>query len=235
MKKLSAKYPESVSDLCSLFLWGLNKKHSIKKKMILAIQLLESAGYVFRDGIMHDPNGQPFNFTFLLASKGMERVVTPYIKNLRKMGIQANIEVKESSVYQKILQSREFDIIVLRVGQSQSPGNEQIDLWHSSTANVKYSRNHYGLSNKAVDELVEKIVYAKSRANLELYTRCLDRLLYHLHITVHNWHNKAHRVAIWNKFGRPSTFPQYYNPLSFVEFMWIDQAKNKNLIFKLLK
>ena len=226
----------SVSDFASVsgklkeeLMKSKNNRLSLKTRLKLAVTLLKNEGYSIKNGVLVDKNKQPLVFTFLLSSASMARVVEPYLKNLKKIGVQAKIEVKESSIYQRKLQSRDFDIVVLRVGQSQSPGNEQIDYWHSKTAHTKYSRNHAGLENKAVDDLIHKIIYAKSRAEQVLYTKSLDRLLYHLHIAVHHWHHKGHRVAYWDKFNRPKNFPLYYYPTNLIEFMWEDHEKVKRI------
>ena len=204
-------------------------KLSLKTRLKMAVTLLKESGYSVKNGVLVNEKGKKLEFTFLLSSTSMGRVVEPYLKNLKKLGIQAKIEVKESSLYQRRLQAREFDVVVLSIGQSQSPGNEQIDYWHSITAEQKYSRNHAGLKNKAVDELIDKIIYASSREEQILYTHSLDRLLYHLHITVHHWHHTSHRVAYWDKYEKPANLPLYYYPTNLIEFMWIDKEKSNAL------
>src|SRR5690606_5375986 len=118
--------------------------------------------------------------------------------------VKVNIETKEPSVYVKRLENREYQMIVSRIGQSQSPGNEQREYWGSKAADDPHSRNYSGVKNAGVDALIGKIIYAKDRQELELYTRCLDRVLYHMHFVVHNWHSDSHRVSYWAKYGKPS-------------------------------
>ena len=217
------------SQMTSLLSTPKGTKLNFKDRLKLGMFYLKSAGFSVVDGVMTHADGRKLKFSFLLSSRSMARVVEPYLKNLKKLGVVANIEVKESSVYQRRLQGREFDMIVLSIGQSQSPGNEQIDLWHSDSSEIQYSRNHYGLKNSAVDKLVDKIIYAKSREELVDYTRALDRILYHQHIAVQNWHSESHRVAFWNKYSYPQKFPDYYYPTTLLDFMWLDSAKQKKL------
>ena len=229
--QLSKKFPSQVPESALTEpMGGHYKKLPFKKRLRLARKILKSEGYEVRNGVLTSTRDKhTLSFRFLLSSPAMARAVEPFIANLRKIGIRVSIDMEEPSVYQRKLQGRNFDMVVLRIGQSQSPGNEQIDFWHSSQADEKYSRNYYGLKNKAVDEAIERIIRAKTRQELVLNTKILDRLLYHLHITVHNWHNKSHRVAMWNKFGKPENFPDYYLPLTFIDFLWLDQSKSRDL------
>ncbi len=50
--------------------------------------------------------------------------------------------------------------------QSLSPGNEQRDFWGSAAADQAGSRNLAGIKNPAVDALIERIIFAKDRAEL---------------------------------------------------------------------
>lgn len=229
LKQLASKHSKSLSEeVFSQKMGGLGEGLSIKKRLKLAMKFLSEAGYQLKNGVM-EKAGTKLEFKFLLSSQMMARVVEPFLKNLKRIGIIGRMDVEESSVYQRKLQNREFDMIVLSIGQSQSPGNEQIDYWHSDEAERKYSRNHYGLKDPVVDELINKIITAKDDQELRLFTHALDRVLYHLHITVHNWHTTSHRIAMWNKFSHPKKFPSYYHPLTYIEYMWEDQPRLKKL------
>ena len=229
LQELSKENPKAMpEEVFSQSMGSLGQGLNIKKRLKLAMKLLSGAGYKLKNGIM-EKDGKKLEFRFLLSSQMMARVVEPFLKNLKRIGIIGRMDIEESSVYQRRLQNRDFDMIVLTIGQSQSPGNEQIDFWHSGEADKKYSRNHYGLKNAVVDKIINKIIYAKDEQELKLYTHALDRVLYHLHITVHNWHSTSHRIAVWNKFSHPKTFPSYYNPFTYVEYMWSDAPKLKKL------
>ena len=231
LQDLDKAFPNAIpNDVFEKKMGDLGSGLKIKKRMRLALELLKSAGYQLKNGVMESKKTkEKLEFKFLLSSQMMARVVEPFLKNLKRIGVKGSMQVEESSVYQRLLQERNFDMIVLSIGQSQSPGNEQVDFWHSSQAEQKYSRNHYGLNNKAVDELIQRIIYAKTRKDLEISTHALDRVLYHLHIAVQNWHSTSHRVAIWNKFGKPTNTPKYYSPISYIEYLWLDNARVKSL------
>ena len=206
----------------------LDRTPGIRDRLTQATQLLKDAGYVIKDGVAQGPGGR-LEFKFLLDDAAFQRVVEPYLQNLRKLGVRVTIEEKEQSVYLKRIESRQFDMVVQAIPQSQSPGNEQRDFWSAAAGEQSYSRNYAGIKNKAVDALVDRIIYAKSRTELELMTRCLDRVLYHLHPMVLHWHLTSHRFAHWDKFGLPGKLPTYYSLPLLYEFMWYDAARAKRL------
>ncbi len=192
-----------------------------------AMRLLKEAGYQIKDGVATGPAGK-LEWKFLIDGPGFLRIIEPYTQNLKKIGAIATIEQKEQSVYTKRVEAHEFDMIVQTIGQSQSPGNEQRDYWTTAAADQEHSRNNAGIKSKAIDALVDRVIYAKTREELELTTRCLDRALYHSHPQVHNWHATAHRAAFWDKFAKPKE-PKFYGQRQLVEFMWLDAAKAKKL------
>ena len=222
LKSIAEQFPDDVpDDVFKKPMGHLTGEVAIKERLRKAAKLLKAAGYKLENGVMQGEHG-PLTFRFLVHSPYMSRIIEPYLKNLRRIGVRGSIKQTEVSVYQRRLQSRDFDVTVLGVPQSQSPGNEQIDFWHSSQADAKYARNHYGLKNRAVDALIDKVIYASDRAQLVIATKSLDRVLYHLHIAVHHWHIAYHRVALWRKFAWPQSFPPYFSPYQWVQFMWHD-------------
>lgn len=181
----------------------------IREQQRRAYQLLQQAGWRVEGDSMVDSTGTPVSFEFLLAQTEFERVLLPYKRNLADLGIELIIRRVDVSQYINRLRSRDYDLIVGGFGQSNSPGNEQREYWHSSSADNPGSRNFIGLKDPAVDSLVEGLISADSRESLITHTRALDRVLLWGHYVVPNWHIKTWRVAYWNRFEHPKVTPQY--------------------------
>lgn len=185
------------------------KPNSIRKNLRTAIKLLKEAGWQIKDGKLTElTTGQVMRFEFLLYQKDFERVVQPYIKNLEKLGIEAGIRVVDTTQYINRMRDFDFDIMVSGFGQSESPGNEQRDYWHSSRANQPGSRNLAGISDPVVDALVDMIISAPDRASLIHRTRALDRVLLAGHYVIPNWYNPYDRIAYHKKLARPEVTPK---------------------------
>lgn len=181
----------------------------IREQQRRAYQLLQQAGWRIDGDRMLDANGQPVTFEFLLAQTEFERILLPFKRNLSDLGIELVIRRVDVSQYINRLRSRDFDMIVGGFGQSNSPGNEQREYWHSSSADNPGSRNYIGLKDPAIDQLVEGLINADSRQDLISHTRALDRVLLWGYYVIPNWHIKTWRVAYWNRFEHPKVTPLY--------------------------
>lgn len=201
----------------------------MRENLRVAFRLLKEAGWEVNDRgvLVNARTGEPMEFEFLLVSPTFERVVLPYVYNLKnRLGIQARVRTVDSTQYQNRVDNFDFDVIVETFGQSLSPGNEQRDYWKSDRADVPGSRNVAGVRDPVVDELVELVIAAEDRQTLIDRTRALDRVLLWGHYVIPQWHIKSFRVAYWDKFGRPAVQAKY--DLAF-DAWWVDPVKEARL------
>ena len=193
-----------------------------------ASKLLTEAGYEVRDlQRVHTETGEQLKFEFLLRAGGaFRRIVLPMQQNLKRLGIEMTIREVDDAQYVNRIRARDFDIISLGWGQSDSPGNEQRAYWGSEAADLASSQNYSGIKDPVLDELIEKVISAPSREDLVIRTRALDRVLLSHHFVVPNWHLSKDRILYWNKFGRPSHVAE--RGTSFARW-WIDPEKEAAL------
>lgn len=191
----------------------------IREQMREAYALLQEAGWRIENDQLVNEAGEPLRFEFLLAQQDFERVLLPYKRNLASLGIDMSIRRVDVSQYINRLRNRDFDMVVSGFGQSNSPGNEQREYWHSSSADNPGSRNLMGLRDSAVDTLVQGLIQADSREELITHTRALDRVLRAKHILVPNFYTPVYRVAYWDKFDHPEVAPKYGLAL---QTWWVD-------------
>jgi microcin C transport system substrate-binding protein len=196
---------------------------SLRHNLMQAKELLQAAGWRISKGRLVNEKGEPFRFEILLVSPSFERVMAPYVQNLAKLGIEVTYRTIDPALYTRRLDNFDFDMVVQVFGQSQSPGNEQRDYWHSSVADRPGSRNIIGIKSPVVDNLVEKIIYAETQEELTAACRALDRVLWHEYYVVPNWFLANHRVAYWNYFERPAQLPLYYQPLQALMTWWMTE------------
>ncbi|MFZ2288504.1 MAG: extracellular solute-binding protein [Halopseudomonas yangmingensis] len=198
----------------------------IREQMREAYALLQEAGWRIENDRLVNEQGQPLSFEFLLVQADFERILLPFKRNLASLGIDMTLRRVDVSQYINRVRSRDFDMLVASFGQSNSPGNEQREYWHSSSADNPGSRNLMGLQDPTVDTLVEGLIRAESRAALVSHSRALDRLLRAQHILVPNFHTDVYRVAYWNKFSHPEQSPRY--DLGLYTW-WVDPDKEAAL------
>ncbi len=195
---------------------------SLRANLLTAKKLLEQSGWKVKNGVLTHKDGRTFTFEILLvsSSSSFERVMEPYVQNLAKLGIIATYRTIDPALYVRRLNTFDFDMTVNVFGQSQSPGNEQRDYWHSSSAGREGSRNLIGLKNPVVDQLVERLIYATTQEELTAAARALDRVLWYGYYVVPNWYLDHHRIAYRTVFARPATLPLYYSPMQALMTWW---------------
>jgi len=197
-----------------------NKRNNLRA----AAKLLQEAGWkVDAKQVLRNAQGEAFSVEFLLVSPLFERIVLPYVQQLKLLGIQTTVRTVDDSQYTRRTQTFDFDIVVGSWGQSLSPGNEQRDFWGSASAQRNGSRNLIGIKNEAIDQLIDKVIFARDRAGLVAATKALDRALLWSHYVVPMWHIPYQRVAYWNRFGKPTIQPEH--SIGFPSVWWFDEAK----------
>lgn len=174
-----------------------------------AIKLLKQAGWQLKNGKMLDSKGEQLNIEFLVYAPSFERIIQPFRKNLQRIGIASEIRIIDVSQYVNRLNNFDFDVYSLVMGQSLSPGNEQLSQWGSEFANVPGTLNRIGLQNPTVDEIVKLVINAEDRESLVAATKALDRVLQWQELVVPQWHISSYRVAYWQYLSRPDTLPKY--------------------------
>ncbi len=201
-----------------------------REQLKIAKKLLEEAGWFVKDNVLTNARGDIFAFQFLLYDPSFERIINPYIKGLKKLGIQASVRRVETSQYINQLRNFEYDVVIQSFSQSSSPGNELIQYWHSSTADIPASLNYAGIKNPAIDNLIMHVIESEEREELVIATRALDRAMLHNWYVIPQWFIDSHRIAYWDKFSRPAIGPKFdpgYNTALLT--WWIDDEKLKKL------
>lgn len=194
---------------------------TLRDNLRRARDLLAAAGWTYRDGALRNAQGQPFTIEFLDNSGSMGRVVTPYARNLEKLGMQVNYKVIDFAILQKRMDVFDFEIISNRLIGSEAPGTELLERYGSKAADTEGSSNVIGLKDSAVDTLLDQVISAQTRPELVARVRALDRVLRHGHYAVPHWYGGVHRVA-WRagRFEQPAVTPRYYQPEAWVTSVW---------------
>ena len=200
----------------------------IRNNVRTALGLLKQAGWEIKGKkLVNIKTGDPFILELLLVDPAFERVALPFKKNLSRLGIEMNIRAVDTAQFINRRRDFDFDMIVARLPQSQSPGNEQREYWGSSAADIPGTRNFAGIKNPVIDGIIQQLISAPDRDQLVSATRALDRVLLWGHYVIPQWHIAIYRVAYWNKFSRPKIVPRY--SLGF-DTWWVDPAKNAKLV-----
>jgi microcin C transport system substrate-binding protein len=198
---------------------------AVRTNLREATRLMREAGYEVRDRkLVNGKSGETLTIEFLLDDPNLERILLFYKPALERLGVTVTVRTVDNAQYENRLRSWDYDAIMTVWGESLSPGNEQRDFWGSEAADRSGSRNYIGIKNPAIDALIERIVFAASRADLVAATKALDRVLLWNHYVVPQYTYGKARTARWDRFGRPDPMPKY-GMSAFPTIWWWDAAK----------
>jgi microcin C transport system substrate-binding protein len=190
-----------------------------------AVRLFREAGYEVRnEKLVNAKTGEPYSVEFLAEDPSFERVFLFYKPSLDRLGITVTVRTVDDAQYENRLRGWDFDIITQSWGESLSPGNEQRGYWGSQAADQAGSLNLIGIKNPAVDAMIDRVIFAKSRDDLVAATHALDRVLLWNHYVVPQWSYGKVRSARWDRFGRPDPLPKY-GASAFPTVWWWDADK----------
>jgi microcin C transport system substrate-binding protein len=199
---------------------GSGQDRSLLRK---ASALLQKAGVIIKDGKRVTPQGEPISVEFLLDEPSFQPHHMPFIKNLRTLGIEANLRIVDPVQYRKRVDDFDFDLTIQRFSFSSTPGDSLRSYFSSQAAAMRGSQNVAGISDPVIDALIDRIIAADSRSSLVTACKVLDRVIRSGRYWVPHWYKASHWLAYWDVFGRPATKPRYARGVP--ETWWYDGEK----------
>ena len=185
-----------------------------------ALDLLAEAGYVAGDDGMLRRDGQPLDLEFLSQSPTFDRIVLPYIDNLKRLGIDARYNRVDPAQYTERTNTFDFDMIYDGYNTFPEEGESLGQRFGSDGVGDIFNPASY--SNPAVDRLIEEVVLATDATNYDDMTaavRAIDRIMRRDLYVVPVWYNPVYWVAYYDMYRHPE-IPPY--DLGYLDFWWYD-------------
>ncbi|MET0742856.1 MAG: extracellular solute-binding protein [Microvirga sp.] len=192
-----------------------------------ADDLLRQAGCRRDGGVLKLPGGAPFTIEFLDFQPSLQPHTQPFQANLKRLGINASSRIVDAAQYQARMDSYDFDMTSRALSGSPTPGDSLRVVYGSKAGQAPGSYNIAGIADPAVDALVEVIASARTRADLTVACRALDRVLRAGHYWVPMWFKPNNWIAAWDQFSRPDRKPRFNSgaPATW----WYDAGKAKRI------
>lgn len=192
-----------------------------------ASALLDEAGWeVGDDGIRRNAAGEVLTVEFLEDSPTFDRVINPYVENLRALGVEAKLERVDPAQYTDRTRGKDFDMITDQFPMGYEPG-AGLKQYFGSAGAVESVFNSASLQNPAVDRLIDVVINARTRDELHIAVRALDRVLRAERFWVPQWFKDVHTVAYVDIYEYPDPLPPY--ALGYLDFWWVNPAKEQAL------
>ncbi len=174
-----------------------------------ASELLTEAGFKRMGNTLVDEEGAPIEIEILIDAQVFERVMAPWVKNLKDLGIDAFIRQVDPAQYQSRMNVFDFDIILEAMLFSSTPLDGLQQFFSTASADQNGSYNTPGVKEPAIDAALAKLSSVKTREDLIAITRAIDRVFTWRHYWNPGWRLPNHRTAFWDIFGYPETKPDY--------------------------
>ena len=193
----------------------------LRENLRRAQKLLADAGWTVQNGTLRNAQGQPFVLEYLDSNEGGARVVTPWMRNLEKLGITLRFRPVDFALYQQRLQKFDFDVTTIAYAGTANPGQEYADLFGSQAADTEDSGNLAGVKSPAVDAILSHMVGAKTRPDYLAACHALERVITHSHVFIPQWYSGTHRMAYnaW-RLERPTVTPPYFRGETWAIDTW---------------
>lgn len=197
-----------------------------RKNMRHASALLDAAGWkAGADGMRRNAKGQVLRLEILNDNQSFDRVINPYVQNLRALGVDAvNARVDDAEMTNRT-RGHDFDMVIDSFPQGFAIGGGTEQVFGSE--NVGDVFNPMGLANPAIDALIQKGIEATTQDENDTVIKALDRSLRALRFWVPQWYKADYTLAYYDMFGRPETLPPY--ALGELDFWWFDADKAEKL------
>ena len=209
----------------------LPKNHAFgrnRETLQRAHALLVDAGWVVRDFVrVNEETGEPLTFEFAVSTLAHERMLIPFVDNLKRLGIHALLRRMESNLMVNRLRSYDFDMTIRKFYTFKIPRPARLrGQFTSRYADPPNMTNYAGIKNPVVDFLVEKVVSATTEEEMNTAGRALDRVLLWNFYVIPEGHPTGRRLVYWDRFGHPPLGAEHMVWTGFPHLWWLDVAKS---------
>ncbi|RRH98796.1 ABC transporter substrate-binding protein [Mesorhizobium tamadayense] len=195
-----------------------------RKQLGKAAKLLAEAGWKRSGDFVVNDKGGRLPAEFLVDDETFVQVYSPWVANMKAIGIDASIRLVDSAQYQLRQSTFDFDLISAAFSFSATPTRDDLEIFfHSRSAAISGSRNLPGIASPAIDALIDAVGAAKDRESLTVAMRALDRVLRARRDWIPSWYLANHRSAYWDMFGFPEQKPDFGFPVE--SLWWFDKGK----------
>lgn len=197
-----------------------------RRSLRAALALMQEAGYTpGSDGLLRDANGNTLDVEFMSDQQSMDRIILPYVENLKALGVNITYNRIDPAQYQDRTQNKDFEMrdasypvgLVEASGLTQRFGCEDRDDVF----------NRAGYCNPVVDALGDSLLKVTTYDDMAAHIRAIDRIMRYDYFMVPVWTLTDRWVAYYDMFGYPEDLPPY--DIGFVDFWWIDTEKEAAL------
>lgn len=190
-----------------------------------ALALMEDAGWIAGDDGLLRKDGEVFELEFLSVSPTLDRIILPYIDNLKRMGIEATYNRVDPAQYTQRTNVFDFDMTLDSYTNGLEEGESLGQRYGSDGVGDVFNPAQY--TNPAVDALIPAVAAAETREEMTAAVRAIDRIMRNDLFVIPVWYLSNHWVAYWDMYEHPEELPPY--ALGHLDFWWYNAEGHEAL------
>ena len=199
---------------------GADTNQPARRVLREAGRLLDEAGWtVGEGGVRRNAAGEVLALTIIQRDPLYDRVINPFIENLKSIGVQGTLQRIDSAQYVERRRKGDFDLSNQAFDMSFEP-SIGLEQWYASKTADDSSRNLMRLRNPGIDRLITQVIATKTLDEMKTGVRALDRALRAVGFDIPLWYKAESWVAYYDFYRHPETLP----PLATgeLDFWWYD-------------
>ena len=191
-----------------------------------ASALLEEVGWIVGDDGLRRKDGRTLDLEFLSSSPTFDRIVNPYVQNLRQLGVNARYNRIDPSQYTARERDFDWDMIYdgYTTGLEEGTGLTQ----RFGTSGLGDVFNPASYASEAVDTLATMVLDAKTYDDMAATVRAIDRIMRAAYFMVPSWYLGEYWLAYFDMFEHPAELPPY--ALGQLDWWWFNPEKAEALV-----
>ncbi len=197
-----------------------------RRKARRALRLLQEAGYQASDDGLLRKDGATLEVEFLNSLPLFDRIINPYVENLRSIGVDARLNRVDNAQEQQRTRDYDFDIVTDHIPMAYEPGSGLRQYFGLESKDVSIF-NLAGVGSETLDIVIETVINAETKDEMIVATKALDRVLRWERLRIPQWYNPDHLVAYYDMYEHPDPLPRY--GLGFLDFWWWNSEKAEAL------
>ena len=197
-----------------------------RRNLRKALDYMAEAGFTpGAEGKLRDKNGRTLDIEFIEDSQSFDRILLPYIENLKTLGVNITYNRIDPSQYQNRRQENNFDMRFAAYGSGLVEGSSMTQKYGCADRDDIF--NPAGYCNPVVDELSKRLLEVDTYDEMSALIRAIDRIMRYDYFMVPAWMLQQNWVAYFDMYEYPETLPEF--GLGYLDYWWFNEDKAAEL------
>ncbi|NNE80876.1 MAG: ABC transporter substrate-binding protein [Silicimonas sp.] len=197
-----------------------------RRNLRKALKFMAAAGYTpGADGMLRDASGKTLDVEFIEDSQSFDRILLPYVENLKTLGVNITYNRIDPSQYQNRRQENNFDMRFAGYSSGLVEGSSLEQKYGCDDREDIFNAANY--CNSVVDILGKRIQEVETYDEMAALIRAIDRIMRYDYFVVPVWMLQENWVAYFDMYEYPENLPEF--GLGHLDYWWYNAEKAEAL------